>query len=100
MKTIRRLIGRAALAACAAALCTLALGQTPAAPAATPPAAAVAPVVVTLDTSAGPIVLELDAKAAPRTVANFERYVKEGFYSGTIFHRVIASFIIQGGGFT
>jgi peptidyl-prolyl cis-trans isomerase A (cyclophilin A) len=100
MKTIRRLIGRAALAACAAALCTLALGQTPAAPAATPPAAAVAPVVVTLDTSAGPIVLELDAKAAPRTVANFERYVKEGFYSGTIFHRVIASFMIQGGGFT
>lgn len=43
--------------------------------------------------------LELDAKAAPKTVANFERYVKEGFYNGTLFHRVIDGFMIQGGGF-
>jgi cyclophilin family peptidyl-prolyl cis-trans isomerase len=61
---------------------------------------AAAPVIVTLDTTAGPIVLELDAQHAPRTVANFVRYVKEGFYSGTIFHRVIPGFMIQGGGFT
>ncbi len=64
------------------------------------PAAAAGPVIVTLETTAGPIVLELDAKAAPRTVANFVQYVKDGFYSGTIFHRVIPGFMIQGGGFT
>ncbi|MBQ4602285.1 MAG: peptidylprolyl isomerase [Clostridia bacterium] len=45
----------------------------------------------------GVITLELDAKAAPITVANFERLVKEGFYDGLIFHRVIAGFMIQGG---
>jgi peptidyl-prolyl cis-trans isomerase A (cyclophilin A) len=100
MKTIRRLINLAVLAGCTAGLCAMALGQTPAGATAMPPAGAAAPAVVTLDTSAGPIVLELDAQAAPRTVANFVGYVKEGFYSGTIFHRVIAGFMIQGGGFT
>ena len=45
----------------------------------------------------GIIKLELDAKAAPITVANFEKLVKEGFYDGLIFHRVIAGFMIQGG---
>jgi peptidyl-prolyl cis-trans isomerase A (cyclophilin A) len=100
MKTIRRLISRTALGACAAGLCAMALAQAPAAATAMPPAGAAAPVVVALDTSAGPIVLALDAQAAPRTVANFVRYVKEGFYSGTIFHRVISGFMIQGGGFT
>ena len=45
----------------------------------------------------GVITLELDAKAAPITVANFEKLVKEGFYDGLIFHRVIAGFMIQGG---
>lgn len=45
----------------------------------------------------GIIKLELDAKAAPITVANFEKLVKEGFYDGLIFHRVISGFMIQGG---
>ena len=55
---------------------------------------------VQMETSMGVIVIELDAKAAPRTVANFLSYVHDGFYDGTIFHRVIQSFMIQGGGFT
>jgi cyclophilin family peptidyl-prolyl cis-trans isomerase len=51
-------------------------------------------------TSAGDIKIELDADKAPKTVANFEEYVKGGHYDGTIFHRVIDGFMIQGGGFT
>lgn len=54
---------------------------------------------VELVTSKGTIVLELDAAAAPKSVANFLRYVDEGHYDGTIFHRVIDGFMIQGGGF-
>lgn len=55
---------------------------------------------VTLATSAGDIVLELDAARAPKSVANFVDYVKAGHYDGTVFHRVIPDFMIQGGGFT
>ena len=55
---------------------------------------------VMLKTSKGDITLELDGTKAPETVANFLRYVDEGFYDGTIFHRVIPDFMIQGGGFT
>lgn len=55
---------------------------------------------VRLTTSRGEIVLELDATAAPITVKNFLRYVDSGYYDGTIFHRVIDRFMIQGGGFT
>lgn len=55
---------------------------------------------VTLATSAGDITLELEPERAPRTVANFLQYVKAGHYDGTIFHRVIDNFMIQGGGFT
>ncbi len=55
---------------------------------------------VVLDTSAGKITIELAAKEAPVSVANFLEYVKAGFYNGTIFHRVIPNFMIQGGGFT
>lgn len=55
---------------------------------------------VKLETSAGDIVLELDAERAPKTVANFVDYVKAGHYDGTVFHRVIPNFMIQGGGFT
>ena len=51
-------------------------------------------------TSAGDIVVELDAAKAPKTVANFLQYVKSGHYDGTIFHRVIGNFMIQGGGMT
>lgn len=54
---------------------------------------------VKLVTSQGEIVLELNRSAAPTTVDNFLAYVKDGFYDNTIFHRVIAGFMIQGGGF-
>ncbi len=56
--------------------------------------------MVIIKTTLGDIKLELDEEKAPETVANFMTYVKEGFYSGTIFHRVIKDFMIQGGGLT
>lgn len=55
---------------------------------------------VKLTTSMGPIVLELDDAKAPVTVENFVKYVQAGHYNGTIFHRVIDGFMVQGGGFT
>ncbi|UZD56262.1 peptidylprolyl isomerase [Caldimonas aquatica] len=55
---------------------------------------------VRLNTTAGDIVVQLDAAKAPKTVENFLAYVKAGHYDGTIFHRVIDGFMIQGGGFT
>ena len=55
---------------------------------------------VKLATSAGDIVIELDKAKAPKTVENFVQYVKDGHYNGTVFHRVIPSFMIQGGGMT
>jgi len=55
---------------------------------------------VRLATSAGDIVVELDAAKSPKSVANFLEYVKAGHYNGTIFHRVIENFMIQGGGMT
>lgn len=55
---------------------------------------------VLMTTSLGDITIELDAEKAPRSVENFLQYVRDGFYDGTIFHRVIANFMIQGGGFT
>jgi cyclophilin family peptidyl-prolyl cis-trans isomerase len=55
---------------------------------------------VQLKTSLGNITIELDAEHAPISTANFLRYVKEGFFDGTIFHRVIPGFMIQGGGMT
>jgi len=72
-------------------LCALALAATAL------PALAGNPKVL-METSQGNITLELDAEHAPVTVANFLRYVDEGFYSGTVFHRVIDNFMIQGGG--
>ncbi len=56
--------------------------------------------IVTMQTSKGTIVLELYPEKAPKTVANFLSYAKSGFFDGTIFHRVIPNFMIQGGGFT
>jgi cyclophilin family peptidyl-prolyl cis-trans isomerase len=56
--------------------------------------------LVLITTSEGPIKVELWPDKAPATVANFLAYTKEGFYDGTIFHRVIKDFMIQGGGFT
>jgi len=55
---------------------------------------------VKLETSMGNIIIELNEQAAPVTVKNFLGYVEEGFYDGTIFHRVMPDFMIQGGGFT
>ena len=55
---------------------------------------------VRMEISHGVIVLELDARAAPQTVKNFVRYVRDGFFDGTVFHRVIKGFMIQGGGLT
>ena len=76
---------RTALFLLAAVLgCNMALAQNP---------------QVELNTSQGNIVVELYADRAPKTVANFVQYVKDGFYGGTIFHRVIDGFMIQGGGF-
>jgi len=54
---------------------------------------------VKLDTSFGDVVLEMDEEKAPRTAANFLEYVDSGHYSGTVLHRVIDGFMIQGGGF-
>jgi peptidyl-prolyl cis-trans isomerase A (cyclophilin A) len=54
---------------------------------------------VEIKTNLGNIVIEVDADKAPKTAANFLQYVKDGYYDGTVFHRVIASFMIQGGGF-
>jgi cyclophilin family peptidyl-prolyl cis-trans isomerase len=55
---------------------------------------------VRIDTTLGTFVVQLDRPRAPLTVANFLRYARRGFYNGTIFHRVIEGFVIQGGGYT
>ena len=54
--------------------------------------------MIKIITNKGTIILEMDTAKAPETVANFEQYAKDGFYNGTIFHRVIDGFMIQGGG--
>jgi peptidyl-prolyl cis-trans isomerase B (cyclophilin B) len=54
---------------------------------------------VKLQTNQGDMLIQLDAEKAPKTVENFLTYVREGFYDGTIFHRVINNFMVQGGGF-
>jgi len=88
MKHLRHVVAVLALAA----LSATAFAANPPAPSEHPR--------VRLTTNLGVIELELDAKQAPRTVANFLGYVESGFYNGTIFHRVIPGFMIQGGGFT
>ncbi|MEQ5802039.1 peptidylprolyl isomerase [Halomonas sp. H10-9-1] len=55
--------------------------------------------MIVLQTTYGDISVELDHEKAPKTAANFEQYVRDGFYDGTLFHRVIEGFMIQGGGF-
>jgi cyclophilin family peptidyl-prolyl cis-trans isomerase len=85
-------------------VCFAALGPCAAqnAPTQPPPSPAAKPgnPVVVMQTTEGVIKLELWAEKAPLTVKNFLRYADEGFYDGTIFHRVIDGFMIQGGGFT
>lgn len=71
-----------------------------AAPLATPPAAAQDNPVVVIETSLGAITAELDRGNAPVSVANFLAYADAGYYAGTVFHRVIRGFMIQGGGLT
>lgn len=78
-----------------AALAALALAASPAAL-----AAPSAPPRVKIVTTMGDIVVQLNAEKAPITVQNFLAYVKNGFYAGTIFHRVVPGFVIQGGGYT
>jgi hypothetical protein len=55
--------------------------------------------MITLHTNFGDISVELDFENAPKSAANFQQYAEDGFYNGTIFHRVINDFMIQGGGF-
>lgn len=78
--------------------CAFVFSLTTAAAVAAEPEAAANP-RVRMTTSSGVIELELDAKRAPATVKNFIDYAEKGFYNGTIFHRVIPGFMIQGGGF-
>jgi len=61
---------------------------------------AASPVRVRFETTAGAFVIELDATRAPLSTANFTQYVRDGHYEGTIFHRVVSNFVIQGGGYT
>jgi len=84
MRTCRILI----FAICTSLFCSTAIADTTASP------------KVLFKTTKGDIVIELNAEAAPQTVANFLSYVRESYYNGTIFHRVIKDFMIQGGGFT
>ncbi|ACR11904.1 peptidylprolyl isomerase [Teredinibacter turnerae] len=56
--------------------------------------------MITLHTTFGDITLELDFEKAPKTAANFKQYAEDGHYNGTIFHRVIDGFMVQGGGFS
>ena len=62
--------------------------------------ATAAPVRVRFETTAGAFVIELDTARAPLSTANFTQYVRDGHYEGTIFHRVVSNFVIQGGGYT
>ncbi|MCP1312748.1 peptidylprolyl isomerase [Halomonas sp. 707D7] len=55
--------------------------------------------MIVLQTTLGDITITLDHEKAPKTAANFEQYVRDGFYDGTLFHRVIDGFMVQGGGF-
>jgi peptidyl-prolyl cis-trans isomerase A (cyclophilin A) len=56
--------------------------------------------MIRFETSLGDFTIELFDKEAPESVANFARYIDEGFFDGTIFHRIVPGFVIQGGGFT
>ena len=82
----------------ASALPLAALAQAPAASSCTPKGNAA--MKVKLTTSMGPIVIQLDKDKAPLSTENFVKYVEAGHYNGTIFHRVIDGFMVQGGGFS
>lgn len=83
------------------ALSLLLLLQVPApAPAQSPSTPPTQDPVVILDTTAGAITIQLYPDKAPDSVQNFLEYVRDGFYSGTIFHRVVSGYVVQGGGYT
>jgi peptidyl-prolyl cis-trans isomerase B (cyclophilin B) len=88
------------LIAASLALPFAAVAQDAQTEAAAAPAASADTPRVLLKTSQGDVVLELDKRSAPVSVDNFLRYVRDGHYDGTIFHRVIDGFMIQGGGYT
>jgi peptidyl-prolyl cis-trans isomerase A (cyclophilin A)/peptidyl-prolyl cis-trans isomerase B (cyclophilin B) len=102
------------IALAATCLSPLAMAQqAPAKPAAKPAAKVAEPAKATADAAAassshkavlhtnmGDVTIELYPDKAPKTVDNFEQYVKDGFYNGTVFHRVIPTFMVQGGGWT
>ena len=92
-KTQTSLFGKLMTMFAGVALSGAALAAAPAAPAAS------ATPQVEIKTTMGDIVVELDREKAPKSVENFLAYVKSGFYKGTIFHRVIDGFMIQGGGY-
>lgn len=81
-------------------LIAIAITATEAAPVPPEQAAGAESPVVLIETTMGDIRLELDHARAPRTVENFLRYVQAGFYEGTLIHRVVEGFVIQGGGYT
>jgi peptidyl-prolyl cis-trans isomerase B (cyclophilin B) len=95
MNTLRRIAIASLLAA--AVLPLAAMSQTQ--PGKSCTAKGNAPMKVKLTTSMGPIVIELNREKAPVSVDNFVKYVESGHYNGTVFHRVIDGFMIQGGGF-
>ena len=96
MNSIRRSLVASLILA--SALPLAALAQAPAASSCTPKGTA--PMKVKLTTSMGPIVIQLDKEKAPISTEKFVKYVEAGHYNGTIFHRVIDGFMVQGGGFT
>ncbi len=83
----------------APAACLIAALLLAASTRADPPDAAPLPHRVRVDTSLGSFVIQLETARAPLTVANFASYARSGFYEGSIFHRVIANFVVQGGGY-
>jgi cyclophilin family peptidyl-prolyl cis-trans isomerase len=85
-KTTARWFARVAVAAGVLVLASVAAAQTPAPK-------------VTIETNMGSFVIELDPEHAPKTVENFLRYVREGYYDGLSFHRIVPGFVIQGGGY-
>ena len=95
MKITRRIALVAVAAALAAPLAATAQSKTSACN-----AKGTVPMKVKLTTSMGPIVIQLDKEKAPISAENFVKYVQAGHYDGTIFHRVIDGFMVQGGGFT
>jgi cyclophilin family peptidyl-prolyl cis-trans isomerase len=94
MSSLRRTLVASLAVACALPLAALAQSSSSCTPKGN------APMKVKLTTSMGPIVIQLDKDKAPISVDNFIKYVESGHYNGTIFHRVINGFMIQGGGFT